>query len=290
MINYVIIIVIIILLLLTVKKTNIKENIKENFNHIDETVHNDIYDILDIIHKLFTKYKITYWIMSGTLLGAIRHKKIIPWDDDADIGALLKDSSKIVNLKEELLENGYDICDFFGGYKIFKINGYIIPNYQWKFPFCDIFILNLKNNIYKCISEKAQEYWPDEYFKYNEIYPIRTIKFNNIYVNTINKPYPYLDRYFGNTWAIKGYEQYDHQLEKKKKRKIQILSEICDINYIWIFNSEYNHDLFLQYNDTYVVMFVNDNNINIFLDDISNNQDTNKQNILKRYKGIELIL
>lgn len=284
MINLIIIIVIIILLLLINEETNITEK----FTSIDEKVHNDIYDILDIIHKLFTKYNITYWTIGGTCLGAIRHKKIIPWDDDADIGSFVDDMSKIINLKEELLENGYNICEFFAGYKIFKINGSNIPNYQWKFPFCDIFIYKMENNVYKSISKTAQEYWINDYYKYDEIYPIRTIKFNNIYVNIMNKSYSYLDRNFGNTWAIKGYEQYDHQLEKNKEKKILTLSDICDINYLWIFNSEYNHDLFLKYNDKYVVMFVNDNNINIFLDDISYIQDINKQKILKRYKGIEL--
>lgn len=39
-------------------------------------------DILEVIHK--HDYK--YFMLGGTLLGAIRHKGFIPWDDDIDIG------------------------------------------------------------------------------------------------------------------------------------------------------------------------------------------------------------
>ena len=45
-------------------------------------------EILDVVAKFCDEHKIKYWINCGTLLGAIRHKGFIPWDDDIDVGML----------------------------------------------------------------------------------------------------------------------------------------------------------------------------------------------------------
>lgn len=37
------------------------------------------------IDKICLEHGIRYWIMFGTLLGAVRHKGFIPWDDDVDL-------------------------------------------------------------------------------------------------------------------------------------------------------------------------------------------------------------
>lgn len=42
-------------------------------------------NILDYFHALCERYKISYSLGGGTLIGAIRHKGFIPWDDDIDV-------------------------------------------------------------------------------------------------------------------------------------------------------------------------------------------------------------
>lgn len=61
----------------------------------------DIVEMMNDLDKLFEKNGIKYTLLGGSVLGAIRHKGFIPWDDDMDIGVLREDFEKT----EELLSS-----------------------------------------------------------------------------------------------------------------------------------------------------------------------------------------
>lgn len=61
--------------------------------------------MLKILDFLCAKHGISYFLSGGTLLGAIRHKGFIPWDDDLDIGMTRKNYEKFVDLAIPELPN-----------------------------------------------------------------------------------------------------------------------------------------------------------------------------------------
>lgn len=62
-------------------------------------------DFCKRITDFLDKNGIEYFISSGTLIGAMRHKGFVPWDDDFDVGVLRKDYEKLKQiLKDNFIE------------------------------------------------------------------------------------------------------------------------------------------------------------------------------------------
>lgn len=63
-------------------------------------------DMLKIFIGICSKLDIKYYVLGGTMLGAVRHKGFIPWDDDIDVGLYRRDYELFCQKAQELLPEG----------------------------------------------------------------------------------------------------------------------------------------------------------------------------------------
>lgn len=127
------------------------------------------------LHEMLTKNNIWYIISFGSLLGAVRHHGIIPWDDDFDILIYRKDLDKLKSVLTELEKIGYKI----------EISWKLIRVYADEKHFIDIFLIEENNNnILRCqidnqickYPNRNQEWWwkwfdfPQSYIAERKLY------------------------------------------------------------------------------------------------------------------------
>lgn len=85
--------------------------------------------LLKEIDRICRKYKIRYALDSGTLLGAIRHKGFIPWDDDADVIFTRPQYEMFMKVAERELPKGMSLLrpeDLQGGKAFYDFTARII--------------------------------------------------------------------------------------------------------------------------------------------------------------------
>jgi len=61
-------------------------------------VQSRLLDMVSWFHNFCEENSLKYYLIGGTMLGAVRHKGFIPWDDDIDIGMPREDYNKLADI------------------------------------------------------------------------------------------------------------------------------------------------------------------------------------------------
>lgn len=225
--------------------------------YIDKKIHNKIYKLLELFDKQCKKFNLVYMIDSGTLLGAVRHKSIIPWDDDADL--LIEDNKenlvKIKKVLSSLKKNNINFVKNSDGFKFFFNDGDLISENLWlthvrKFKRENPHVKGRANiskqasKTYKKSKKKNNYYehrypsvdiflydiknnrtnykhnkWSNCYHNVSDIKPYKKYKFKSLKLNGPKNYKNYLDNCYKN-WKNIGIQSFSHKDEKMIKKKI----------------------------------------------------------------------
>ena len=97
-------------------------------------------ELLKILDVIFEKNDLQYFLISGTLLGGVRHKGFIPWDDDLDIIMPRESYERAAQILREECSR-LDIRFYVNKLQWFESMGIGFKSGTW----CDIFVLDSFN-------------------------------------------------------------------------------------------------------------------------------------------------
>jgi hypothetical protein len=186
------------------------------FGTLRYTIHNDrkvprkipssfreaLFSALGNFTSIAERFSLEYYVCGGTLLGAVWHGTLIPWDDDAyicvpreTINRLHNDS--VVKSNLEKLGCWMDYADFI--YR-FRCNP---STYIFEMEILQQSGFIRTRTVVRYSQLRNQEKWSWEFFYASELYPLKNYSFGHLQVAGPTDPIPYLDRSFGSTlWGL----------------------------------------------------------------------------------------
>jgi len=231
------------------------------FTPVSEEHKNKLYKLFNKLVLFLDENNINYWLLSGTLLGSVRHGNIIPWDDDIDIGILETDYNKLLLLKNELNKIGLNFNHNLTSF-VEKIVYTDDSNSDRNSDIIiDIFIFIKEGDKYRFLKNVARNKWPNEWFYEDELFPLKKYKFGNNYYSGPNYSLPYLDRMYKD-WQYYGKQTHLHSVNKIISHMVSGYGKFrLDANknskikpYYYVSNKEDMRNAYNKYYNDYIVV------------------------------------
>ena len=188
-------------------------------NSVTQVLIDGLYKTLMDITKLFKKHGIVYFATGGTLISCIRHKTLMPWDDDIDLAYFRNQHKTILSLGGKLNKLGYILLEC--------LPGFVIQSKSNRAICVDLFTVDKDKNksslIYSSPYDKNNKpmfqvatFYPKETFDIKKVYPLKEMNIcnGNIQIYVPNRSKEILMDQFGKNVMTEVYSSPRSKIHK----------------------------------------------------------------------------
>jgi phosphorylcholine metabolism protein LicD len=199
-----------------VKKNKARIESPNNVPVMSDMCASRLYKLIRDFKSITEPHHLHYWIVGGTLIGALRHQGLIPWDDDLDIAIRDSDVSLFLQLEPLFQKLGYYYKKQGFGYKIVARD---MPEPNW----IDIFVYMKEGSNF--VLQNERHIWPKEIYTIESVNNRVLYKFGDDYIYGPGHAVEYLNRAHGTNWNNEGYFDRLHGSTKSVNKTWVLLEQ-----------------------------------------------------------------